>query len=138
MTGKEALDNIAITFDEYSYEPTVLGAELNRHFSDIFKYEIEIIKKDLELLESLKCVKSKRTEQEILKDFENMSWEIIKDDEHKLAVKNKITNAQIDLYKDSKSYQCAIDLGFTIVPSFIDFQEHKLLHELFGLWGWLN
>ena len=74
-----------------------------------------------------------RTEQEILKDFENMSWEIIQNDAHKLTLKNKITNAQIDLYKNSKSYQCAIDLGFTIVPSLIDFQEHKLLHELFEL-----
>lgn len=76
-----------------------------------------------------------RTESQILKDFRNMSWEIIKNDEHKLILENELTNAKITLYKHSRSYECAIDLGFTVVPSFINFQEHKLLHELFEILG---
>lgn len=56
MTGKGALDNIAIKFDEYGYEPTGWGAELNRHFADIFEVEMEIIQKDLDRLEKLENV----------------------------------------------------------------------------------
>lgn len=56
MTGKGALDNIAIKFDEYGYEPTNLGIEPNQHFSEIFRYEMEIINKDLDRLEKLENV----------------------------------------------------------------------------------
>lgn len=77
-----------------------------------------------------------RTEEEILKDFEKMSYKIVKNDE-KLTLKHEIANAQIEIYKKSKCYLCEIDLGFNIIPSFIEFQEHKLIHELFECWGWL-
>ena len=76
-----------------------------------------------------------RTESQILKDFRNMSWEIIKNDERQLILKNELTNDKIEVYKHSRSYRCATDLGFTIVPSFIDFQVHKLLNELFIILG---
>ena len=53
MTGKEALDNMALTFDEGGYFPSQLGC-IDGHFKDVFEDEIKIIEKDLECLEKVK------------------------------------------------------------------------------------
>lgn len=53
MNSLEALENISITFDEGGYSPTTLGAK-EGHFYDLFKYEYDVIIKDLEQYEKLK------------------------------------------------------------------------------------
>lgn len=65
MTGKQALDNIAIKFDENGYEPSNLDVEPHRHFSDIFKFEMEIIEKELDRLEKI-------ARGDIIEPFDNL------------------------------------------------------------------
>ena len=49
MNSIEALENIAITFDEGGYEPTTLGAK-SGHFKEVFGVEFNIIEQDLKRL----------------------------------------------------------------------------------------
>ena len=70
-----------------------------------------------------------RTEQEILKGFEKLGWECTRNDEDRLTLR----------YSDSCPCAIWIDKNDKHYSSntIIDMQEHKILNELFTLWGWL-
>lgn len=52
MTSKEALENMAITFDTGGYSTPRLGY-IDGYFKEVFKEEYDIIKQDLDRLEML-------------------------------------------------------------------------------------
>ena len=76
-----------------------------------------------------------RTEEEILKDFEELGYEVIEDCETKLILKCGLSTIQIT--KLTKVYRKLIGQQQNIIGNFLTMQEHKLLHELFICWGWL-
>ena len=79
----------------------------------------------------------KRTEQEILKDFEKLGWKIIQNDEFNLIMNN--SNVFIlDITKACKvgAYTC-YDTTKNQSALYIPMQEHKLLNELFEVWQWI-
>lgn len=51
---KDALEDIAIGFDELGFEPTTLIDTTKVHFKDFFEIQYSIIEKGLEILEILK------------------------------------------------------------------------------------
>ena len=68
-----------------------------------------------------------RTENELIKEFENLGYEIYKNDEIDLVLGvNGIW--YIHIWKSEKTYR---------IIHFITIQEHKLLNELFECWGCL-
>ena len=70
----------------------------------------------------------KRTEQEILKDFEMLGWKVTLKEGKMITlryVKNERNAIWIEKDKSYSTNTC------------IDMQEHKLLNELFTLWGWI-
>ena len=68
-----------------------------------------------------------RTEQDILKDFEKLGWELTTNDYYGFIFNNK-RNEFLKIYNLSKTYRCECNLSM---------QEHKLLHELFEVWQWI-
>lgn len=91
----------------------------------------------------------KRTENEIFKDFEKLGYRIEKnktkfaDSENSIILlkdyiepfdKEKLTK-EICINLKSKTYECYE--SFYYCPQHIPMHEHKLLNELFELWGWL-
>lgn len=70
-----------------------------------------------------------RTEQEILKDFEKLGYEVVRNDDGWLEMEIKGTDVSFMVSKFDKSYD--------FVGDPITLQEHKLLNELFSLWGWI-
>ena len=86
-------------------------------------------------LEKIYNSESKRTEQEVLNDFEKLGWSVIK--ETNGCLKFRKFDTILSISKLSQWYSCSIpSSGSLSVP--IDMQEHKLLTELFNIWGWLN
>ena len=69
----------------------------------------------------------KRTEQEILDDFEKLGWKVTQNDGAFMIICYH-DFARIVILKCTKTY--SIGNLFTI-------QEHKLLNELFTVWGWV-
>ena len=69
-----------------------------------------------------------RKEQEILKDFEALGWKVDKNDRVDLILANLICT-KIHIWKTERIFQT--------IHHYITMQEHKLLNELFSLWGWL-
>lgn len=83
----------------------------------------------------LNLIPAPRTEQEILKDLENY-YAIVKNDEHQLVLINEFDQI-IDIDKVCKRYECyyySEGVKPLQLATFIDFQEHKLLNELFEVW----
>ena len=89
-----------------------------------------------------------RTEQEILKDFEKLGYKVKYKDDKYICLIDEETEVRIEVgyigerltYK--KFYEEEIDQRnmwnkpiIYEVACNIDMQEHKLLHELFSLWG---
>lgn len=74
-----------------------------------------------------------RTEKEVLKDFEELGYKVI-EKEWFLELINNDSNATIDVDFEDKEYwkenSHCYSMRFTM-------QEHKLLNELFTIWGWL-
>ena len=86
----------------------------------------------------LNLIPAPRTEQEILKDLENY-YAIVKNDEHQLVLINEFDQI-IDIDKVCKRYECyyySEGVKPLQLATFIDFQEHKLLNELFEVWQWI-
>lgn len=80
-----------------------------------------------------------RTEQEILKDFEKLGLVIAKNDDFELILIDDC-DRMIAIYKTLKRYDCYyFSEGYKPLQLSTDItmQEHKLLNELFNLWGWL-
>lgn len=78
-----------------------------------------------------------RTEHEILKDFEKLGYFIFCNNDLRIRLENKGDILMIS--KVSRWYSCKTpsdkDYEYLSVP--INMQEHKLLNELFTIWGWL-
>ena len=67
-----------------------------------------------------------RTEQEILNDFEKLGYRTTKSNV-RLKLRNK--KSCISIMFETKTINCYKPIT---IP------EHKLLHELFTVWGWLD
>ena len=86
-------------------------------------------------------------EEEILKEFENLGWHLT--DGYVDFVLNKLIKEQgmfgeiyhhcyISINETNKTYS-AVDLHiFNTCRYELSMKEHKLLHELFKCWGWLD
>lgn len=75
-------------------------------------------------------------EEEILKEFEKLGYEIIENCEIKLILKCGLSTIQIS--KLTKVYRKLIGQQQNKIGNFLTMQEHKLLNELFKCWGWLD
>ena len=83
--------------------------------------------------------KQARTEADILKDFEKLGLVIAKNDDFELILIDDC-DRMIAIYKTLKRYDCYyFSEGYKPLQLSTDItmQEHKLLNELFNLWGWL-
>ena len=96
-----------------------------------------------------------RIEQEILKDFETLGYEVITNNEIGIILDFRTTSIEngfrknqyvelerINIYKRTKSYKkdhIEIVNGHQVISNekWFSMQEHKLLNELFNIWGWL-
>ena len=73
-----------------------------------------------------------RTEQDVLKDFEKLGYVVLRNDWEKLVLYKYDTVIKID--KIEKWYKKC--LAYSNGPSkVIIIEEHKLLNELFKIWG---
>lgn len=87
-----------------------------------------------------------RTEEEILKDFEKLGWNIAENYVN-FTLKQVKTEygifGQVFWYcyiffdKDKQTYTAIANGNFTTKGYDLSIQEHKLLNELFIIWGWL-
>lgn len=80
----------------------------------------------------------KRTEQDILKDFEELGYKIEIDEVYKIIrLYKNITS--ILIFEKARSYEKYYkkDDGW-YYSAIITHHEHKLLNELFTVWGWLD
>ena len=71
-----------------------------------------------------------RTEQDVLNDFEKLGWYVSRNDEDDFTLRlkgNPTCAIWIDKLTKEYSMSCCLDM-----------QEHKLLNELFTIWGWLE
>ena len=80
---------------------------------------------------NLDFVKRKRTEQEILDDFEALGYEVIIEKDHIRMSGYEDVCLFIDL--ENKTYSKSKYLQVEDITM----QEHKLLNELFEVWGWI-
>ena len=82
-----------------------------------------------------------RTEEEILKDFGKLGY-YINEIPGAITLANHNKQKIIYVNKNKKQYEvCVVGLNIDDIylPSQpITMQEHKLLHELFLCWGWLD
>ena len=79
-----------------------------------------------------------KNEEEVLKEFRKLDYKIIKNDEQFLILYFYNPNSvsfYINVDKHFQTYCCYASRGETICP--IELQEHKLLNELFTIWGWI-
>ena len=70
-------------------------------------------------------MKNLRTEEDVLKDFEKLGWKVTENNKNWLRIENM--EHDILIYKTTKEYDC----------DWISLIEHKLLNELFTIWGWI-
>lgn len=86
-------------------------------------------------------------EEEILKEFENLGWHLT-DGYVNFVLKNTTKEQEIlgercyrcyiSINKENKTYSATI-MYFLVNGEYkLSMQEHKLLHELFKYWGWLD
>lgn len=79
-----------------------------------------------------------RTEQEILNDFEKLGYKVVNSYNHPFIEMSKY-NEELNVYeyieinKGEHNYEKFTQDG--VAP--FTMQEHKLLNELFEVWGWL-
>ena len=81
-----------------------------------------------------------RTEQDVLKDFEKLGYEIpIYNNEsvefHKFDSIGRMI--VISVFKPLKEYSKYLIMKNVMYVADIELQEHKLLNELFTIWGWI-
>lgn len=74
-----------------------------------------------------------RTEEEVLKDFEKLGYDIIYNGQHYIKLNNN--GYMMRISKMTKKYKCYDEYSKLAIP--IEIEEHKLLTELFSIWGWL-
>lgn len=97
-----------------------------------------------------------RTENEILKDFETLGYKIVEQNELSIIFDNHTTIEdthgfirnyyeeleRISIYKPVKSYKKDYNARVNgklenSNQTWFSMQEHKLLNELFQVWGWV-
>ena len=80
-----------------------------------------------------------RTEQEILKDFEALGYEVVVNNEEELDLRYQTVDiwCGIRIYKYITSYEPYLITKATKRPVELNMQEHKLLNELFSVWRWI-
>ena len=68
-----------------------------------------------------------RTEQDVLNDFEKLGWKILINNKEEITLRYGWVG-KLFISRCFKYYQfeCSINI-----------QEHKLLNELFIIWGWI-
>lgn len=87
----------------------------------------------------LALIPKPRTEQEILKDFEKMGYEVDKGWSYVELVRPEYEGAGIEyvvLFINKKHYEYECYYKETNLSYPIALQEHKLLNELFECWNW--
>ena len=79
-----------------------------------------------------------RTEQDVLNDFEKLGYEFSEFTKcywlRKDNIKNDLT---IVIDKELHNYRCVLEIKGDFHYGDIGMQEHKLLNELFTIWGWI-
>ena len=99
----------------------------NSDGSDDYKLS-EIIGQMEAYHDCLNLLPAPRTEADILKDFEKLGWIVSRNDEDDFTLRlkgNPTCAIWIDKLTKEYSISCCLDM-----------QEHKLLNELFEVWGW--
>ena len=76
-----------------------------------------------------------RTEEEILKDFEELGYKVIQNNIHWFILEAPLSNN--NYVYDYKRIVFNIKDKSYIHTEFFTMQEHKLLTELFTIWWWL-
>ena len=116
---------------EYEYELISGGKPISILLGKIEAYQ--------DCLNLLNKIPAPRTEQEILKDFEKLGYKVVVNNEDELDLRYRMIDIWhgIRIYKDIKSYEPYIIIKTEKCPVEINMQEHKLLNELFEVWGWL-
>lgn len=80
-----------------------------------------------------------RTEQEILKDFEKLGYKEQIRNGSILILQGSDVSLEINTeHKWFRSCEWSILSGNTKHSWYFDMKDHKLLHELFECWGWLE
>lgn len=77
-----------------------------------------------------------RTEKEVLKDFEELGYEVVCNDNLRIKLENNgdiLTISKVGRWYYYKGYDY-LNKEMTVR---IYMKEHKLLNELFTIWGWL-
>ena len=122
----EALENIAITFDEGGYEPTTLGAK-SGHFIEVFGDDFNTIKQDLERLEKLE------EENQDLKNRlanEQLAFDKLFESNQKLSELYAKLKKTIDILKDRKNILKYNGLKGTYELGWLTQEEYELLKEI--------
>lgn len=80
-----------------------------------------------------------RTEQDVLNDFKKLGYDFsIFSRSYYLSKEENRKNTLIVIDKELKTYRCInSELGSYFIIGDIKIQEHKLLNELFQIWGWI-
>lgn len=76
-------------------------------------------------------------EQAIIKEFEELGYEIKFKSDNVLKFIIKDEDTVLTIYKTSKDYRKVYYGETKIIPEVITLQEHQLLHRLFKIWNWI-
>ena len=100
-----------------------------------------------ELDKALSYFPSPRTEQDVLNDFEALGWKVadgyvdftLKKIEKKESVflGEYCVCSFITIFKEKQTYRTITNSKFNTNCYELSMQEHKLLNELFTIWGWI-
>lgn len=126
----ERLENASL---DYRYWLSGVG------FDGIIEPDFYKIEGQIEAYQDCLILMQPRTEADILKDFELLGLVIAKNDDFELILIDDC-DRMIAIYKTLKRYDCYyFSEGYKPLQLSTDItmQEHKLLNELFNLWGWL-
>jgi hypothetical protein len=93
-----------------------------------------------DILQELVDKETPRTEQEILKDFEKLGYQIPFNNESELDIGQQIVDGWygMRIYKYAKVYKTYTIIKGECHCAETYMQEHKLLNELFTIWRWLE
>lgn len=87
-----------------------------------------------------------RTEQDVLMDFEKLGWKVAEGYINFTLEKRKTDYSifgEISWYcyitfdKDKQTYRIMPNFRYSTRDTELSMQEHKLLNELFTIWGWI-
>lgn len=84
----------------------------------------------------LSLISHKRTEEEVLKEFEEHGYKVFRNATNQLELirEDGIHNHVIDVIKYEKVHSKSMCDAYCTYPDKIEFWEHKLIDELFDIW----